>query len=197
MASGTARLERHTLFVDDDVNDLGPLPPASNKASSWFPRSDGTTADTGLLTSHTAQSDQNTVQIPPLLESSTAETQARLDIPITFGSLWNKYKRIHKRDLGGSVVAVLKLPAEKDDYLVRKLAIAEDQVLPFRKRWLSHENICKTHEVFEDSGGFYGVMEPAVITLRHVCRCPGYPSEEQLVAITKQVSILHVTLVSR
>jgi hypothetical protein len=101
----------------------------------------------------------------------------RLDIPITSGSLWNKYERIHKCDLGGSVIAILELPAEKDDYLIRKLSIAEDEVLSFRKRWLFHKNLCKTHEVFEDSGEFYCVMEPAVVTLRHVCRCPKYPNE--------------------
>ncbi|KAA8622018.1 CAMK family protein kinase [Pyrenophora tritici-repentis] len=189
MASSKARLDRYTLFVDDNDNDrnLKPLPLANNHENSWFPQPDDTTADTELVRSHTVQAGQKTVQTLSLLGSSTVKPHLWLDIPITSGSLWNKYKRIHKRNLGGLVIAVLELPAEKDDYLIRKLSVAEDEVLSFRKRWLFHENLCKTHEVFEDSGKFYCVMEPAVVTLRHVCRCPKYPNEEQLVAITKQM----------
>ncbi|RYN86367.1 hypothetical protein AA0119_g12961 [Alternaria tenuissima] len=194
------RLKRYTLFVGDDNDENGdndidndnsgsfePLPLASNHEDSCSPQPDDTTADTGLAASRTVQADRKTFQIPSVVASSTIEPQVRLEIPTTSGSLWSKYKRIHKRNLGGLVIAVLELPAEKDDYLIRKLSIAEEEVLSFRKRRLFHNNLCKTHEVFEDSGEFYCVMEPAVITLRHVCRCPKRPNEEQLVAITKQM----------
>lgn len=188
-----ARLKRSTLFVDDG-KDSEPLPLTSNREGSWSRRPDETTTDIGLVTDREVRAGKSTVQNPSLLREPTIEAQAQLDVPITSGSRWNKYKLVHKRSLGGPVVAVLKLPSEKDDYLIRKLAIAEHEVLSFCKRRLSHENLCKTHEVFEDSGEYHCVMDPAVITLRHVCRCPSYPSEEQLVAITKQVRVLRMQL---
>ncbi|PZD22202.1 hypothetical protein A1F96_11354, partial [Pyrenophora tritici-repentis] len=107
MASSKARLDRYTLFVDDNDNDrnLKPLPLANNHENSWFPQPDDTTADTELVRSRTVQAGQKTVQTLSLLGSSTVEPQVWLDIPITSGSLWNKYKRIHKRNLGGLVIA--------------------------------------------------------------------------------------------
>ncbi|KAF1358853.1 hypothetical protein EJ07DRAFT_79963, partial [Lizonia empirigonia] len=108
-------------------------------------------------------------------------------IPIIFGSRWNKYELSHTRNLGGPVDAVLKLPAKKDVYVIRKMSIAEDRISSFRKRELLHKNLCTTREIFTDGGEFYCVTEPAAVTLRHVCRCPQLPSKELLVSITKQM----------
>ena len=189
MDFGRPKLNRHTLFVDDgdndddDDRDLGPLPLVEKHTGP---------PGAGLVAIRTATAVPSTVQTPALVESSVAVPQVRLDIPITTGSLWNKYQYIHKRNLGGSVIAVLELPAKEEDYLIRKLSIAEDKILLFRKRRLSHKNLCKTHEIFEDGGQFYCVTEPVAINLLHVCRCPKPLSEEQLVAITKQVRASHV-----
>jgi hypothetical protein len=199
MLSHPAKMKRFTQFFnDDDDDDRGPepLPLASNQESDRPPQLDDITALPGLVTSRTVQADQETVRTPSLHGSSTVEAQMRPDIPIRTGSLRHRYKLVHKRDLGGTVEVVLELPTGKDVYLVRELSVAKDEVSSFRKRRLFHENLCRTHEVFEDSGVFYCVMEPAVVTLRHVYRCPGYPNEDLLVAITKQVRLIHTQLSS-
>lgn len=201
MRSNPEKLKRFTRFFDDDDdydnNDRGfePLSLASNHENNQSPQRDDATI-IGLVTSSTVQADQETVCIPPLHGSLTVKPQLRSDIPIRFGSRWGKYKRVNGRNLGGVVHAVVKLPAEEDAYLIRKLSVAKDEVSSFRKRWLSHENLCRTHEVIEeDSGVLYCVMEPAEVTLRHVCRWPKH-NEGQLVAITKQVRLIHAQLSS-
>ncbi|KAJ4332183.1 hypothetical protein N0V95_009716 [Ascochyta clinopodiicola] len=122
----TSRLKRHTLFVDDDSKDYEPLPPvSSNRGSFLSQRPDEATTDVGLIMDREVRAGQDTAQ---------------LGISIASGSLWNKYKLVHKRKLGGPVIAVLKLPAEKDDYLIRKLSIAEDEALAGIS-YLSSENL--------------------------------------------------------
>ena len=178
-------LKRSTRFFgnDDDHDDKGleSRSLASNHENDWSPQFDDPTAVTGLVTSRKAQPGQETIRIP------SSHGSLILEIPVTFGSRWAKYKRVNARNLGGIVHIVVELPAEEHAYLIRDLSVARDEVSLFRKRWLSHQNLCKTHEIIEeDSGSLYCVTEPADITLRHVSRWPRH-NEEQLLAITRQV----------
>lgn len=181
-------LKRSTRFFgnDDDHDDRGleSRSLASNHENDWSPQFDDPTPVTGLVTSRKVQPGQETIRIPSSHGSLILES---LEIPVTFGSRWAKYKRVNGRNLGGIVHIVVELPAEEHAYLIRDLSVARDEVSLFRKRWLSHQNLCRTHEIIEeDSGSLYCVMEPADITLRHVSRWPRH-NEEQLLAITKQV----------
>jgi len=176
---------------NNNGNNSEPLPLVNGHEDPLPLRPADTTANTEPVRSRKVQADQTAVQAPSLDNRSNVESQVQLDIPITSVSRWTKYKLMHTRNLGGPVFAVVERLAEKDDYLIRKLAVAEAEISLFRKRRLSHKNLCQTLEVLEDSGEFYCVMEPVVVTLRHVRRCPQYPSEENLAAIARQVGLLH------
>ena len=178
MAFIRPRLERSTQFMPSL---------ASNQENYRSPSPDSISTDANLVETRELHTNQRSVETLSLLEGTAVKSQMRSDIPITSGSLWNKYQLIHKRRLGGLVIVVFESSADNDHYLIRRMKVAKDEVLSFRKRWLSHDNLSKTHEVFEDGGEFYCVMESALVTLLHVCRCPQYLNEKQLVAITKQV----------
>lgn len=187
MAFSRQKLDRFTKFISDINLELSPV--ANNRENDWAPLP-GDTTDAKLADNREILANRNTAQTSSPLEGTTVKPLMALDIPIISGSLWNKYQLIHRRRLGGLVIVASESLTENDHYLIRRMKIAKDEVSSFRRRWLSHNNLCKTREVFEDDGKFYCVMEPAVVTLLHVCRCPEYPNEKQLIAIAKQVTRL-------
>jgi hypothetical protein len=178
MASEIRRLRCTTLFGDDfpQVN--------RNSPSSKAPIVAGHRSDrTAFFQPADAQ---DTIPIP-LEVHTTHEHQG--SVPIRSGSPWTSYEKIHQRNLVGGVAVVVKLPAKKEDYMVKRVSGDDTQGKLLNVRGLRHENLLKTLEIFDYDDGFDLITEPMCISLRHVCRYPGYPSEKQLSTIVKQVRI--------
>ncbi|KAJ8112901.1 hypothetical protein OPT61_g4850 [Boeremia exigua] len=190
MASYRRKLDRSTLFIDDGEIDTThrvfaatttlQAPPASDTVSLAAPVKD--------QTDQAAEKNSERDGVSSSIDQNTHNQQAMSYIPLIVGSPWNEYKSVHRRKLCGSTAfVVVKLPARRKDYLILMLSSTEVEIRAFCTRQLAHENLCTMYEVFNDGGELYGVTDSMSITLRHVGRCPRYPSEEQLVAVTKQM----------
>jgi len=183
MASAFRRLNRHTLFVDHRNDDdqrphyrsLKRLQPSQNK-----------TTKKNRLSSDEAS--QPNIKASPRLPVSINSISGNILVPVVPGSPWDKYEKVYPRKLAGEVVIAVKLPAREEQFVVRSLP-GKDVGKLLNIRQFHDENVITTYEIFANNDYFYLISEFMCISLKHVCRCPIYLNENQLVAIVKQVRI--------
>ncbi|KAF1817300.1 hypothetical protein P152DRAFT_510559 [Eremomyces bilateralis CBS 781.70] len=184
MASEIERLNRYTLFVDDcSDNDQRPRHHNSLKQTQPYPTKE-TTKKNRLSSDETSQPNK----APPRLLAKNLF--GNILVPVVPGSPWDKYEKKWPRELAGKVAIAVKLPAGEKEFIVRSLSGEDIEKRILTIRQFHHENLIRTYEIFACQDAFYLISEPMCISLIHVCRCPRYPEEQQLVAIVKQSSMV-------
>lgn len=192
MASDIERLNRYTLFVDDrDDNDESPHHHNSLKRSQPSPTKE-TAKRNRLSLGEAGQPTKAPPRFPLPIKLQAAHNNnvfRNILVPVVPGSPWGKYEKTHSRELAGKVAIAVKLPAREEEFVVRSLSGGDVEEKLLNIRQFHDENLIRTYEIFAYNDGFYPISEPMCISLKHVCRCPKYPSEKQLLAIVKQVRI--------
>lgn len=193
MVSEIERLNRYTLFVDDrGDNDLRPYHHNNLKRSQPSPANEP--AKKNRLSLDEAS---QPIKAPPRLplpikshnDKNNSSSFRSILVPVVPGSPWVEYEKTYSRELAGEVAIAVKLPARKEQFIVRSLSGGDVEKKLLNIRQFQDESLIKTYKIFAHEDGFYLISEFMCISLKHVCRCPKYPNEKQLVAMVQQVRI--------
>jgi hypothetical protein len=110
-----------------------------------------------------------------------------LGLPLQRSSLWSRYAKTYRRELGGPVFVVHKIPATAELFAMKYITGSEANRKLQILRQIQHESFVLPHEVFHYNNKISIVSEYMAISLDNVnsSACP--PNELQIAAIIHQV----------
>ncbi|KAH6884965.1 hypothetical protein B0T10DRAFT_531106 [Thelonectria olida] len=188
-----SKLDRHTLFIDDDSSALHQMvsgPVAVHQVQQLN--------RTGELS--TAKSVQETARgeddMSPGVASRNSprnrfpvkRTSGEVLVPVVSGSPWKHYEKRYRLKFWCSFAVVTRESRDKEPYMIRTISGSNADGKIQNIRQMFHPNIVRNVELYASTDESYSLISEMMATsLLHVCRSPMYPSESQLSSIVYQI----------
>ena len=194
-------MRRHTRFVDESSENETQLNQyISLKRQRHLSPPKETTKRHRLIPNKGSRSTETPSRIPLAINTRKAANEDcsdELPVPIFDGEPSKHYTVKYRRhNLAGTVAVAVKSSVkdgfaveapEGDLFVIRSLSGSDIDKRLLSIRQLRDKTVVKTYEIYASKDGFYIVSEFMYISLVHVCRCPKYLEEEQLISVISQV----------